>query len=123
VSGEDYAAGVQNPRTAWAAAAVAAAPVQAAAVQAAIARGAYAQGIRKAGDAKWQSKAAGKGAARFGPGVAEAESDYASAVAPYLNAINALTLPARGPKGDPRNLERVRVINQALHQLRTQQSK
>ena len=119
VAGQDYAEGVQNPRTPWAAATVASAPIQAAAVQAAIARGAFAKGVQRAGDARWQGKAMSKGVARFGPGVQDAQQDYAERVAPYLNAINSVTLPARGPKGDPRNLERVRVINDALHKLKT----
>ena len=118
VASQDYAEGVQNPRTPWAAAAVAAAPIQAAAVQAAIQRGSYQKGITRAGDARWQSKSLSKGAVRFGPGVQDAQTDYASGVAPYLNAINSAQLPPRGPKGDPKNLERVRVLNDALHKLK-----
>lgn len=111
---QDYAEGVANPRTDWAQATVAAAPAQAAGAQAAIARGAYQQGVKRAGSAKWASKSAGKGAARFGPGVADAQSDYEAGVAPYTKAIENVKLPARGAKGDPANIQRVVAINKAL---------
>lgn len=114
VATEDYRAGVANPRTPWAAATVAAAPVQAAAVQAAIAAGSYAKGVQKAGDERWRNKASTKGADRFAPGVAEAQSDYQAGVQPYLDTIANTTLPPRGPKGDPKNIQRVIAIATAL---------
>lgn len=117
-AGQDYSEGIQSPRADWQASTLAAAPAQAAGVQAAIAAGSFARGVQKAGSGKWQSKALSKGVQRFGPGVAEAQADYARGVAPYLAAISSISLPARGPKGDPRNLERVRVIAQALRALK-----
>lgn len=113
-SGQDYQAGVENPRTDWASATAAAAPVQAQAVQEAIRRNAFAQGVAKAGNQRWQSKSVSKGVARYGPGVADAAQDYAQGVAPYLQVIEQTKLPARGPRGDARNYERVRVMGEAL---------
>jgi len=110
----DYAAGVQSPRTSWQQATVAAAQAQAAGVQAAIQRGSFAKGVNKAGDAKWQAKALSKGQGRYAGGVQDAMQDYEAGFAPYRNVIERTALPARGPKGDPRNLERVRVIAAAL---------
>jgi hypothetical protein len=46
--------------------------------------------------------------------VADAQSDYEAGVAPYTRAIETVKLPARGPKGDPSNINRVIAINKAL---------
>jgi hypothetical protein len=113
-STQDYTDGVDNPRVPWATAAAAAAANQAAGVQAAIARQAYAKGVQKAGNDKWQRKASGVGASRFSQGVQAGQSDYQSGVAPYLQVIESTTLPPRGPKGDPKNLQRVAAIATAL---------
>lgn len=77
-------------------------------------RGSFQAGVKAAGSSKWRDKAAGKGAARYGPGVADAQGDYDKAMAPYFATIEATKLPARGPKGDPQNINRVIVLNQAL---------
>jgi len=111
---EEYTVGVQNPRVDWATATVAAAPNQHKAVQQAIADNRYAKGVQKAGSARWQQKSVSKGAARFGPGVQDAQSDYAQGVQPYLDVIANTNLPPRGPKGDPANIQRVAVMAAAL---------
>ncbi len=105
---------MQNPRTDWAAATVAAAPIQAAAVQQAIADGRFAKGVQAAGTGRWQAKSVSKGSARFGQGVTDAEGDYQKGVQPYLDAIANVQLPPRGPKGDPKNYQRVIAIGTAL---------
>ncbi len=115
-STEDYKSGIQSPRTDWAQATVAAAPIQAAAIQAAISRGSYAKGVAKAGSARWAAKAMSKGADRFSTGVADAKQDYETAITPYIQTIESTQLPARGPKGDPKNIDRVRVMASALRQ-------
>jgi len=117
---QDYQAGVENPRQSWQAAASAARDNWAQGVQAAIQNNRYAMGVQRAGDEKWRRKAIAKGVQRYGPGVAEAQQDYATGVAPYLQVIESLTLPPRGPKGDPRNIERVRAIAQALRNRKLQ---
>lgn len=110
----DYAAGVRSPRRSWKEATVAAAGAQAAGIQAAIAAHRFERGVAKAGDQRWMDKAAGKGAERFGPGVAEAEADYASGFEPYARTIQATNLPPRGARGDVRNYQRVIAMGQAL---------
>ena len=114
VAGEDYAAGVQSPRVSWQAATIAAAGSWATGVQQAVTRGAFGRGVQAAGDARWQGKALSKGVARFPSGVAEAEQDYATRVAPYFAVIESIQLPPRGPKGDPRNIQRVSILAAAL---------
>ncbi len=119
-AGADYAAGVQAPRQDWAQAAEAAAQTYAAGVQAAIGNGSFAKGVAKAGSQKWQRKASGVGAQRFGPGVQAAQGDYASGVTPYLDVLRNLNLPPRAPKGDPGNIQRVAAVAQALRQKKLQ---
>jgi hypothetical protein len=93
---------------------IAAAPAQAAAVSQAIAEKRFERGVQAAGEERWRSKAAGKGATRYGPGVSDAEADYQRGVQPYLDTIANLALPPRGPRGDIKNLDRVRAVVQAL---------
>jgi hypothetical protein len=111
---EDYKMGVQNPRTPWAAAAQAAQERYKQAVTEAANQGRYAKGVSAAGDQKWQSKSVAKGPGRFAEGVAVSAPDYQEGFAPYAQTIAATQLPPRFAAGDPRNLERVRVISQAL---------
>lgn len=112
----DYKAGIMSPRRDWAQSTSGSAQTWATAVQQAAANGSFAKGVNAAGDAKWQRKAADVGASRYGPGVSAAKSDYQTAVAPYLQVIASVNLPARFPKGDPQNNNRVLAIDQALRQ-------
>jgi len=116
---EDYTDGVRNPRTAWAAASAAAQDRYKTGVTEAANRGAYGKGIAAAGDARWQGKALAKGPSRFAEGVAMSGPDYQSGVGPYLDTIASTSLPPRFAKGDPRNLERVKVLSQALRKRKT----
>ncbi len=92
-------------------------PVWAQAVQQAAAEGRFGRGVVGAGE-KWKRKAAELGTTRYGPGVAAAGPDFAAGFAPYREVIAGVTLPPKGPKGDPANYERVRAIGDALHRKR-----
>lgn len=109
----DYSSGV-NGTTDQAERAIAAKDAFVAGMNDAIARGAREAGLTKAGTSKWKSKALSLGVQRFGPGITAAQGDYSTGVKPYLDTIAGLDLPVRGPKGSPENLERVRVVNEAL---------
>jgi len=111
---EDYTLGIKNPKRDWAASAGAAKESHKAAMTAAAANDSYAKGVAKAGTARWQDKASRKGPARFAEGVTMAAPDYGTGFAPYADVIKATTLTPRFPKGDIRNLDRVKVISQAL---------
>ncbi len=111
---EDYRAGVENPRTPWAAAAAAAEPAYEMGVTQAIAKKRFGKGVKAAGDEKWQRGAVEKGTQRWGPGIALAEPDYRSGFAPYRDAIERVTLPPRYARRDPRNLARVKAVVDAL---------
>lgn len=119
VAANDYKAGVTQPRRDWAQATSEAADAQAAGVQEAIADGRFERGVQNAGSSKWQRKASTIGATRFGPGVAAAKADYEAGFSPFANVIQGVTLPPRGPKGDPRNYQRTQIIGEALHNAKT----
>lgn len=111
---QDYADGVTNPRRDWATATAAAEGAYESGVTQAIAKKRFGKGVKAAGSEKWQRGAIDKGTARWGPGVALAENLYSTNFAPYRDAIERTTLPPRYAKRDPRNLDRVKAVVNAL---------
>jgi len=112
---EDYRRGVENPRKNWEQETAAAADRWNAGVDLARAENRFVNGVHRAGFAKWQQGAVTKGVARWPEGVRGAQDAYQRGFAPYRDVIERTDLPPRGPKGDPANIERVRVLAQALH--------
>ena len=112
---DDYRTGVQNPRVSWTTATTAAENSWGAGVQAAIANNTWIRGIRAAGDTKWQNGCLTVGVQRWAQGVSAAGDRYRAGFSPYAGEIARIQLPARGAKGDPANIERVRAIATALH--------
>jgi len=123
VAGTAYNDGVANPRTDWATATKAAEDNYKTGVQAAASAGRFGKGVSKAGSSKWQKAATDKGSARFASGVASAQEAYSQGFEPYRSKIAALTLPARYPRRDPRNLQRVTAVATALGQLKESTAK
>lgn len=119
----EYTEGVKNPRRSWATETAKSEDAYTKGVQAAIARKAFGSGVRKAGDDKWQRNSIEKGPARYAQGVGLAKSDYEKGFAPYHSALSNLTLPPRGPKGDPANIQRVAVVAKTLHDIKTKMVK
>lgn len=111
---EDYRAGVEAPRKDWGVATVASESAYEAGVTQAIAKKRFGKGVKQAGTETWQRGAIEKGTARWGPGVTIAEPKYSRNFAPYRDAIERCTLPPRFSRRDPRNLERVKAIVNAL---------
>lgn len=110
-----YEQGVKSPSRDWGEACASAEATYAAGVQAAIARQAYSINAAKAGTATWQKGALTKGVARWAAGIAISTDKYKAGFAPYREVIANLTLPARLEKGNAANIERVRIVAQALH--------
>lgn len=119
----DYQAGVQQPRRDWATAASEANAIYQAAVTQAASQGRYAAGVKKVGSQKWQQAAMQKGPGRFAEGVGIATDEWQRGFSPYHQALSALSLPARGPKGSPQNIQRVAAVATALNQLRARAGK
>jgi hypothetical protein len=115
-AGQAYQDGVNSPRTDWAQSTEASAGSYATGVNQSIANNSFQKGVAKAGTAKWQRKAAGVGAQRYPQGAQAAQGDYATGFDPYAQVIAGMSLPPRGPKGDPGNINRVAALAQALRQ-------
>ena len=111
---QDYEEGIRDPRLDWATAAKAAEDRYKEGVTKAAQRGAYGKGVAAAGSSRWQERSLSVGPGRFAEGVAQSVDRYADGFAPFAQVIASTNLPPRFPKGDIRNLERVKVIAQAL---------
>ena len=111
---EDYKLGIQNPRRDWAEETLAGADNWKQGVDKAAAQDLFSKGVAEAGTKKWQDKALKKGPGRFAEGVYIAGPDYEKGFAPFHDAISRVDLGPRFPKRDPRNLERVKRIVDAL---------
>lgn len=111
---EDYKLGIQHPKRDWAEEAKAGKGNWKAGIDAANAKNLYEKGVDKAGTAKWKDRALNKGPGRFAEGVYLAAGDYEKGFAPFREAIAKTDLGPRFPKRDPRNLDRVKKIVDAL---------
>ena len=110
----DYEAGVKDPVRDWATNTVAANAAWKAGIAEASAKDRFSKGVQKVGTEKWKRKAVEVGPARFSQGVQVAQPDYEKGFAPFRDTIEKTVLPPRFAKGDPRNIDRVRVIAAAL---------
>ena len=77
----------------------------------------FAGGVKGKAD-KFKRKIVDVGVARFGPGVSAAETDMESGFGPYREALAAITVPDRKPRGDPSNYDIVKKIGDPLHKKR-----
>ena len=111
---EDYKLGVQNPKRDWAEETEEAKQIWKMGVDQAAAKDLFAKGVRKAGTNKWRDKALAVGPGRFAEGVMIAAPEYEKGFAPYHQAIERADLGPRFPRRDPRNLNRVKAIVDAL---------
>jgi len=111
---EDYKLGVKNPKRDWEQETLAAANNWKLGIDQAAAKGLFPKGVKAAGTTKWQDKALKKGPTRFAEGVYLAGDDYEKGFAPYREAIARVDLGPKFPRRDPRNIERVRRVVEAL---------
>jgi hypothetical protein len=118
-AGADYSAGVNGTTKDWATETGNASAAWQAGVTTAAGNGSFKKGVDRVGTGKWKAKASSVGAQRYPAGVQAATPFYQTGIGPVLQTLAALTLPPRGPKGDPGNLNRVRVVTEALRKLKT----
>lgn len=116
---EDYRLGVTNPRRDWATEAGAAKDNWKHGIDAAAGKDLYAKGVQKAGSSKWKDKSLKKGPQRFSEGVFLAGPDYQKGFQPFHDAISRADLGPRFPRRDPRNLDRVKRVVDALVAAKT----
>ncbi len=115
---KDYADGVAQAGGDWETNTKAAEDSFAQGVQAAIADKRFGKGVAAAGGGKYVDRATKLGAGRYPQGVAAAEGAWAQGAQPYLQALASMSLPLRGPKGDPRNQQRANAVAAALRMLK-----
>ena len=115
----DFEEGVRNPRKDWGKNTLEAEGRYEEGIKQAISRKAFGKGVTKTGTAGQQAATIEKGLARWPEGVRIAEPKMATGMEKVVKTLEATTLPPKFPKGDPRNLERVRVTNVALHKMKT----
>ena len=111
---EDYKAGVKAPKRDWAEETLASKDNWKSGIDAAHQKGLFEKGVEEAGTKKWQDKALTKGPGRFAEGVYGASSDYEDGFRRYHAAIEAVDLGPKFPRRDPRNIERVKAVVNAL---------
>lgn len=114
----DYEKGVRNPRADWATNTISAGQAWVNAMQMPSTWASWGRGVANTGTPGWQTAAIAKGIPRWGQGVTASGNKYQNAFAPYRDVIANLDLPPRGPAGSPGNLERVRIVAEALHNLK-----
>jgi len=111
----EYEAGVQNTQKDWGKNTAAANDAYKKGIQASIARDGFKKGVENAGHSKWQNNTLAKGPARWAEGISKSTDSFEKGFKPYREVIERTELPARGPKGDPSNINRVAVLAKALH--------
>lgn len=114
VAQPDYTMGVQNPRQPWDQAARAAENNYKAGVTAAANAGRFGAGVARVGNQKWVEGATKKGGGRYVEGVNLGGPQFQDRINTVLQTIEAVQLPARGPKGSPQNYQRITPIGEAL---------
>jgi len=110
-----YEDGVANPRKDWGTATVEANDAYKKGITQSLAKDSFLKGVRAAGTEKWQRNTLKKGPARWADGIMNSTGAYESGFEPYRAVIERTTLPKRGPKGDPSNINRVAVMAKAMH--------
>lgn len=110
-----YAEGVNNPSEDWQRATLAASENWKMGVTKAAADGRFNKGVQRVSTEQQIQSSVQKGTARYSQGIALAGPDYAKGIEPVLAVINSTVLPARKPKGDPANIQRVAALAAAQH--------
>jgi hypothetical protein len=114
----EFKQGVQNPRRDWEEATLEAQDAYKEGITAALNENRFGKGVRSAGSAKQKEAALRKGEERYASGVMQAEGSYEKGIAPFLQVIESTTLPPKYKTGDPRNIKRAEVLNQALRRAK-----
>lgn len=109
-AGPSYVEGVQNPREDWQQATLKAADNYKQGVTKAAADGRFAKGVQRVSTDSQIQASVQKGQTRYSSGIALASNDFASGIKPVLDVIASTALPAKGPKGDAKNIQRVAVL-------------
>ncbi len=110
----DYTLGIKNPKRDWEEETIASKENWKSGIDAAAAKDLFAKGVAAAGSRKWQDKALKKGPGRFAEGVYLAGPDFEAGFARFHAALERTDLGPKFPRRDPRNIERVKRVVEAL---------
>lgn len=119
---DDYRAGVENPRRDWKQATLSAVDAWSQGVQNAINNGLFEKGVNAVSTEDWKKQALELGVRRYADGVRASADKYAKKMSKVLAILKEVSLPPRKARGDPANLDRVRVIMEALHKAKIEGS-
>lgn len=75
-------------------------------------------GVKRAGAEKFARKVRDVGVSRYSPGVEAAMEDMKKGISPYIDLLNGMSIPDRGPRGSPGNYAIVQKVGEALHKKR-----
>lgn len=114
----DYVNGAKGSGQKWQQAAKAAAENHKQAVIAAANAGRYEKGIAAASAADYENGVETKGGARYSEGVSAGRSKYEQNSAKFDSARKAADSKPRGPRGSATNLERVKLVTEALRKAK-----
>jgi len=118
---QNYESGVESPLRGWKESTAGSTERWGDAVRQAAENDQFATGISDVSDSDWQDKAIEVGAGRLSQGVSANTDKYEDNVQEYIDTIESTDLPAKGPSGDiDANIERARVMAQALRDQKTQ---
>jgi len=118
VARPDYEAGVKSPKRPWYEQTIKSVGTYKAAITRPEIPLLFERGVKRAGKERWETMALKKGADRYTPGVELSEPYYRGQMGEILSEIERITIPERAPRGDIRNLERVKQIFVQLHAWR-----
>lgn len=110
----DYKDGVAGAGQAWEAGATAAEQAYQDGVNEAIGRKAFGKGVRASGQAHYVKRATELGAQRYAGGIDAGKDRWAQNTAPVLQVIAGLTLPPKGSRRSPANMQRANMVATAL---------
>ena len=116
---ERFQDGIRNPSKEWEKETKDAEPNYEEGVKKAIARKAFGKGVDACGTAGQQKATIEKGLVRWPEGIRIGEPKMKAGMEDVVKTLEATTLPPKYPKGDPRNIERVRAVAVALHKMKT----
>lgn len=116
VAAPDYADGVRGKSSYWEDQSKRSEGAYKDGVSKAAAAGRYGKGLTGKGG-KWQEGVLRKGVGRYPEGVNLGMPHWQSGFQPYHQFLETLTLPARGARRSPQNLQRVQVVAQGLGNL------
>lgn len=112
-----YTDGIANPAEDWEKNTKAAEPNYEEGVKKAITRKAFGKGVLRCGTERQKSKTI-QNQNRWPEGIEGAEAEMTTAMGPVVSVLQAVTLPQKYPKGDPRNYKRVEAVGTALRKAK-----